>query len=918
MIVLSVSTSDRGGGAEQVAWDVFTGLEALGHESWLAVGQKHSSHPRVVEIHASPWFKYEPFEEPGLQKRWTSLRQWRQRRGFEDFFHPYSRFLPELLPHPPDVVLAHNLHGGFFDLRSLPGLSRRVPVATVLHDYWMLTGHCAYPFECDRWRRGCGQCPHLDTPPAIVRDATRTNLRVKRSLYRRSHFTVCSPSEILLKEAKESALAEGAKQFRRIPNGVDLETFRPGGRDAARRRLGLPMEGACILLVGRHFEGNPFKDYGCATECARRLAEVGEEATFVLLGAETSADRNLGSVRFLSVPFASDRAEVADYYRACDLLLHASRQEVAPLVLSEAMACGLPSVTSDVGNARSLLGDAGLIVPVGDAGAHAEAVSRLLSNGALRKEMGRCARARALAQGGREHMVFAYERLLLDLAGNVGEGWSPRESTMPESDPPHLTVVYPVTDVRGHAAEHLSAWTTGQKLEDSRYVVIAVVESGDAEAEAMRKVLRPQDILLPVPTNSDVAMWNAGGERARTPWLLFAEGHSPGKPNCLQEVDRWLASDPEAEAGNIAIGHPDSYQMADLSDRWFGEQQARWGEEWPRLHRAGFVIRRSVFHRLKGFPSLGQFGPPLLSARLHREGLRVVPIPGAEVTHIDDETVHDHHADTLDFVAHECEARAVEDPVFFERYFGHQPDWRNRLTRSSGVAWSTAWAAVVSALFDRDRPRGLFRAAGRLAVQGLGHVSWWNRAKSWRTKFDEGWLLRIPFLPEEMRYRWFVAAHRRVVEGGVRNWVRENGAKYEGDSGLEKGKWAIESISPDAMSGLHGLETLEGIRFRWSEPLVKIGLTPARRERRIRIETGGLRPSVRKVVILAACGPHPLPRYCVKKEPGEILSVRIPKRFWKRAAEHGLALVCVPLRPAKGGAEDDRELGFPIVSVEVE
>jgi hypothetical protein len=60
---------------------------------------------------------------------------------------------------PPDVIHAHNLRGGYFDLRALPELSRVAPLVLTMHDMWLITSHVAHSFECERWRTGCGECP---------------------------------------------------------------------------------------------------------------------------------------------------------------------------------------------------------------------------------------------------------------------------------------------------------------------------------------------------------------------------------------------------------------------------------------------------------------------------------------------------------------------------------------------------------------------------------------------------------------------------------------------------------------------------------------------------------------------------------------------------------------------------------------
>ncbi len=419
MRILSLSTTDRGGGAEQVAWDLFTGLEERGHESWLVVGEKHTTHPRVVEIHASPHFDYRPFSDPDVQATWASQRHHRRLRGGEDFIHPYSRRLTELLPQPPDAVIAHNLHGGYFDLRSLPALTAQLPTIAVLHDYWMLTGHCAYPFDCERWKHGCGECPDLTIPPAIDFDGTRRNLRLKRAIYERSEITVCSPSERLLADVGASALLAGTNRTRCIPNGTDLELFRPGDPEEARRKLGLPQNIPIVLMIGKNIETNRFKDFECAMKCMRLFAEANRNAVFVALGGEEPLSKlEIGPVTLMSFPYTANRRRVADFFRSADVLLHATRQEVAPLVLGEALASGLPAVASRAGNAEQLLGQGGITVKPGDGSAHATALAQLLDDAELRHKMGVQARGRSEETGGRDAMITAYENLLSGMIKN--------------------------------------------------------------------------------------------------------------------------------------------------------------------------------------------------------------------------------------------------------------------------------------------------------------------------------------------------------------------------------------------------------------------------------------------------------------------------------------------------------------------
>jgi hypothetical protein len=129
--ILQVSTFDINGGAEKVAWNLFHAYRERGFESWLAVGTKRGDDPDVISIASladqsswrRPWLTLEKqlqsFEGTGYSVCRTLLRtianpadELGPRLGVEDFNHPGTRRLLELIPHRPDIVHCHNLHGG--------------------------------------------------------------------------------------------------------------------------------------------------------------------------------------------------------------------------------------------------------------------------------------------------------------------------------------------------------------------------------------------------------------------------------------------------------------------------------------------------------------------------------------------------------------------------------------------------------------------------------------------------------------------------------------------------------------------------------------------------------------------------------------------------------------------------------------
>lgn len=209
-----------------------------------------------------------------------------------------------------------------------------------------------------------------------------------------------------------------------VPNGVDLERFRPGDTPAARAALGLPPG---VPVVGMVASFKPQKNHLMFLEVARRVALRFPDALFVCAG-EPLARPGGGEPRWLAAGTGLGRA-VDDYrervtraldahglrercrllgrvdavervYNACDLTLLTSLHEGTPNVLLESMASGVPVVATDVADNAELVpeGRVGHIVPSGDAEAMATRVCELLGDEARRRAFGHAARDWALGQ----------------------------------------------------------------------------------------------------------------------------------------------------------------------------------------------------------------------------------------------------------------------------------------------------------------------------------------------------------------------------------------------------------------------------------------------------------------------------------------------------------------------------------------
>lgn len=223
--------------------------------------------------------------------------------------------------------------------------------------------------------------------------------------------------------ARESHAAAGydSKRMLVIPNGFDPEAFRPDpeARRSVRQELGLRDEAILIGLVARF---DPQKDHRTFLEAAARLRACNPNVAFVLCGDGVSWDNEVlaGWTREFRVADAihlvGRRDDIPRITAALDIACLSSIGEGFPNVIGEAMACGVPCVVTDVGDAAYLVGKTGIVVPPRNPAALAAAWQGLLDAGAARRAaLGRLARERILTDFNLPDIVKRYENLYREL-----------------------------------------------------------------------------------------------------------------------------------------------------------------------------------------------------------------------------------------------------------------------------------------------------------------------------------------------------------------------------------------------------------------------------------------------------------------------------------------------------------------------
>jgi glycosyltransferase involved in cell wall biosynthesis len=253
--------------------------------------------------------------------------------------------------------------------------------------------------------------------------ASRTSRAVDAACARLSRFV---PARIVCcsetTRAVLTASGFAADKLLVIQNGFDLSQFKPdaGASASVRRELGLDEETPLVGMVTR-FHVN--KDLPTFFAAAARLAGSRPDARFVLCGSAIDGE-NAELARMIDDAGVRDRVhllgrreDVPRVTAALDVACSSSYTEAFPLVIGEAMACGVPCAVTDAGDSALMVGDTGRVAPVRDPDALASACAALLAlSAAERRALGAAARRRIEARWSLGEVAARYDALHAELA----------------------------------------------------------------------------------------------------------------------------------------------------------------------------------------------------------------------------------------------------------------------------------------------------------------------------------------------------------------------------------------------------------------------------------------------------------------------------------------------------------------------
>lgn len=359
--VLSVCTSDAGGGAPRAAYRIHQGVRELGIDSHMFVKNKGTKDANVIALDEfvphNPLYQVFDWTRNKVKNKIQRFR-WNRYPNREDIFMSDLRGTAlhgALMKLDYDVLHLHWINQRFIPLEDLP---KEKPVVWTLHDSWPFCGICHYFFDCDGYQKQCGDCPFLHS--GKQHDLSNKIWKRKAELYKDLDLHIVTPSRWLGDCAKRSSLF-GRFPVEVIPNCLDVEAFRPfvetemspRWQNFQKKKFTKPL----VLYGAVNAATDKIKGFANLLSALKILEQNGHSDDFELIvfGADESELHIDVTIPIHTVGYVGNTKELVSLYNLASVMVVPSLTENLSCTIMESLSCGTPVVAFNIGGNSDMI-----------------------------------------------------------------------------------------------------------------------------------------------------------------------------------------------------------------------------------------------------------------------------------------------------------------------------------------------------------------------------------------------------------------------------------------------------------------------------------------------------------------------------------------------------------------------------------
>ena len=272
-----------------------------------------------------------------------------------------------------DFIFIHWL-GGFlnsYDIKKLYDATGAKIIFSMM-DLEPITGGCHYPWTCAKYEKNCLDCPALPNSNNLL---SHNQLMTKAANYSYLNADIFSSSLYDLEFARRSIIS--FQNYYQLYYPIDETVFCPGEE---RKNC---KNDEITLFANVNSIGDPRKGFNYLLAVLLNLDKrLSKKVRFLCLSNKKYQNFNFKNINFEEFVFCKNINDLVSLYRRTDIFLCASIEDSAPMMLQEALLCGVPAISFDVGVGKQFIEDGkqGFVVPRYDIKAFSEKLFEMIEN----------------------------------------------------------------------------------------------------------------------------------------------------------------------------------------------------------------------------------------------------------------------------------------------------------------------------------------------------------------------------------------------------------------------------------------------------------------------------------------------------------------------------------------------------------
>ena len=357
--IVQINTFGISGGAGKAAYRLHKGLLNAGQRSRYLVKETTATVPGIITAQPDVIFEKNIKNDHLINKYYIWYNRTELSNTYFSFSYPGFDLSKSKQIRDADIV---NLHWteDFLSPVSLNYLfAQNKQVVWTLHDQKPFTGGCHYSGGCKNYQDLCRDCPQLQDDPFGLPTAI---LKDKIELFKDADLTIVTPSSWLANEARKSSLFK-SNRIEVIPNAIEVDVYCPVDKKAAKNRLDIDSDTVTIMFgtADAREERKGLKhlisalSYCIKDKEFKKLADA-KKVMIICVGKMDASIKEL-PIPLLDMGYIEDDGDMARIYNASDMFVLPSLEDNLPNTMLEALACGTPVISFDIGGMPDVIVD---------------------------------------------------------------------------------------------------------------------------------------------------------------------------------------------------------------------------------------------------------------------------------------------------------------------------------------------------------------------------------------------------------------------------------------------------------------------------------------------------------------------------------------------------------------------------------